>query len=178
MMKLETSRLILQYYQQRDAARIAQLANNKELAQVLGFPSPYEFKHAQEWIQMQPDLINRGIEYPLTIWTKDHPELIGTITIRIDRKNHKGEIGYWLGREYWSKGYATEAVKEIMKFGFNEIMLNKVWASTLAKNIGSINVLLKVGMKKEGTLKQNRLLMGIYEDVDVFGLVRDEYEVK
>ncbi len=67
---------------------------------------------AEEWIDIQPEQINKGVEFPLTITFKDIKEVIGTITLRIDKVNNKGELGYWIGKDYWGNGVATEAVNK------------------------------------------------------------------
>ncbi|MBS4206319.1 GNAT family N-acetyltransferase [Lederbergia citrea] len=175
-LNLETERLTLQPFKKEDAIRIRDLANDKELASILGLPHPYELKYAEDWIAIQSDQIEEGVEFPLTITFKELNELIGTITIRIDKSNNKGELGYWIGKDYWGKGFATEAVKRIIDFGFSQLNLNKIWASALARNIASKIVLEKAGLQKEGTLRQNRLLQNEYEDVDIYGLLKIEYK--
>ncbi|PGA65448.1 GNAT family N-acetyltransferase [Bacillus pseudomycoides] len=175
--KLESERLCIEPFTNDDAFRIKELANDKKLADILGLPHPYELKFAQDWVDMQPELIRQGIEYPLGIVSKESREIIGTITLRIDKNNNRGELGYWIGQDYWGKGFATEAVNRIIHFGFIELDLNKIWASAISRNRSSIKVLKKSGLRKEGTLRQNRLLLDTYEDVDVYGLLKTEYNV-
>ncbi|MEC2451271.1 GNAT family protein, partial [Bacillus cereus] len=74
-------------------------------------------------------------------------------------------------------GFATEAVNRMIQFGFIELGLNKIWASAISRNRSSIKVLEKSGLRKEGTLRQNRLLLNTYEDVDVYGILKTEYNV-
>lgn len=174
-LKLESERLYLQPFNKEDAFRITELANNKELANILGLPHPYELEFAQDWIATQSELIRKGVEYPLTVVSKQSKEIVGTITIRIDKNNNKGEIGYWIGKDYWGKGFATEAVNKIVGFGFNELNLNKIWASAISRNTASIKVLEKAEFQKEGTLRKSRLLFDNYEDVDVYGVLKAEY---
>ncbi|WP_117160982.1 GNAT family N-acetyltransferase [Paraliobacillus sp. X-1268] len=175
LLKLETERLILQRFKKEDAIRIRDLANDKELADILGLPHPYELKDAEEWIAIHPEQIKNGIEYPLKITLKELSEVIGTITIRVDKRNNKGELGYWIGKEYWCNGFATEAVNKIIDFGFNQLNLNKICASAISRNIPSTIVFEKVGLLKEGRLRQNRFLLDKYEDVAVYGLLREDY---
>lgn len=175
-MKLDTISLYLQPFNKEDAFRIQELANDEELASILGLPHPYKIEYAEDWIAIQPELISNGIEYPLTIVSKKSKEIIGTITIRVDKNNNNGELGYWIGRDYWGNGFATESVKRIIHFGFDELKLNKIWASAISRNKASIAVLEKVGLQKEGTLRQNRLLLNKYEDVDMYGLLQSEYK--
>ncbi|SFJ63686.1 MULTISPECIES: GNAT family N-acetyltransferase [unclassified Bacillus (in: firmicutes)] len=173
--KLKSERLCIEPFTKNDACRIKELANDKELADILGLPHPYELKFAQDWIDIQPELIRQGVEYPLGIISKESGEIVGTITLRIDKVNNRGELGYWIGQDYWRKGFATEAVTRMINFGFIELGLNRIWASAISRNKSSIRVLEKSGLRKEGTLRQNRLLLDTYEDVDVYGLLKTEY---
>lgn len=173
---LPTERLILRPFSKSDTPSVQNLANNKEVAEIIGLPQPYLLKHALDWIEIQPELFEQEIEYPLAIVQKRTAELVGTITLRVDKDNQKGELGYWIGRPFWGKGFATEAVKRMMLFGIEELELNKIWASALSRNIGSISVLQKAGLVKEGVLRQDRLIKGTFEDIEVFGIVKSDFE--
>ncbi len=140
MLKLETDRLELKPFSKDDSIEIQQLANNIEVASIIGLPHPYLLKFAEEWIDSQPELIEKGIEYPLVIVSKKSEKIVGTITIRIDKSNNKGELGYWIGRDYWGNGFATEAANRMIEFGFEELNLNRIWASAISRNKGSIIV--------------------------------------
>lgn len=172
---LHSQRLVLRPFSKADAAAIQNLANNKEVAGIIGLPQPYLLEHAIDWIEIQPELIQLGTEYPLAIVEKKSNDLIGTITLRVNKEHFKGELGYWIGRPYWGRGFATEAVKRMISFGFEDLELNKVWASVLLRNKGSIAVLKKAGLFKESILKQDRLISGKYEDINQFGILREDY---
>ncbi len=173
--RLETERLYLRFFTGDDALRIQELANDKKLADILGLPYPYTIKHAKEWLASQQEGIEKGMEYPMAIIFRRSNAIIGTITIRLDKPNNKGELGYWIGSEYWKNGLATEAVNRINKFGFEDLKLNKICASVLSWNQASTAVLEKAGMQQEGTLRQDRLLRNTYEDMNIYGLLRIEY---
>jgi [ribosomal protein S5]-alanine N-acetyltransferase len=174
---LHTERLVLRPFSKSDAPSVQNLANNKEVAEIIGLPKPYLLKHALDWIDIQPELFEKEIEYPLAIVQKRTDELVGTITLRVDKDNQKGELGYWIGRTFWGKGFATEAVKRMMLFGIEALELNKICASALSRNIGSITVLQKAGMVKEGVLKQDRLILGTFEDIEIFGILKKDFEL-
>ncbi|WP_270181285.1 GNAT family N-acetyltransferase [Alkalihalobacillus sp. CinArs1] len=176
MQPLDSDRITLRPFEMEDAPRIQQLANHKDVANIIGLPYPYRLEHAEEWIKIQPELIRSGTEYPLVMYSKDHDELIGTICIRVDKKNHRGELGYWIGRSYWGEGFATEAVKRMITFGFTDLELNKVWATAITRNKGSIKVLQHAGMVREGVLREDRIVLGTYEDAEVYGMLRSEFD--
>ncbi|MGR3764290.1 GNAT family N-acetyltransferase [Rossellomorea sp. NS-SX7] len=173
---LTTNRLQLRLFTKSDAPDIQKLASNQEVAGIIGLPQPYLLEHAVKWIDIQPALLENGTEYPLAIVQKDSDELVGTITLRVDKKNQKGELGYWIGRPFWGMGFATEAVKRMMSFGIEDLGLNKIWASAMSKNTASISVLQKAGLRREGVLKEDRMLSGNFEDIDIFGIVKKDYE--
>lgn len=174
-MRLETERLFIEPFVLDDMHRVAELANNKEIASILGLPYPYESKIAEDWIQGHHYRITERTEFPLRIVLQESNEIIGTVTLRVDKANNRGELGYWMGRDFWGHGYATEAARRMVDFGFMELGLNRLWASAITRNKSSIRVLEKAGLRQEGILKQNRLLAGAYEDVAVFGLVKSDY---
>ena len=140
LLNLETERLELRTFGREDSVEIQELANNNEVASILGLPHPYQLEFAEEWIDSHLELIEKGTEYPLAIIFKNSKKIVGTITIRVDKSNNKGELGYWIGRNYWGNGFATEAVKRLIKFGFEELNLNKIWASAISRNKASIIV--------------------------------------
>src|SRR5699024_2540943 len=106
---------------------------------------------------------------------KSEMQLIGTMTIRVDKSHNKGELAYWIGKDYWGNGFATEASKRMLEFSFNELNLNRIWAPVMNKNKGSGKVMQKVGLRYEGTLKQEILRWDKYEDIDVYGLLKKDY---
>jgi hypothetical protein len=174
-MRLETERLFIEPFTLNDIHKVAELANNQEIASILGLPHPYESRIAQEWIQGHQQRIEGGTEFPLRIVLKESNEIIGTITLRVDKANNRGELGYWMGRDFWGRGYASDAALRLVDFGFRELGLNRIWATAITRNKSSIRVLEKAGLRHEGILIQNRLLADTYEDVAVFGLVKSDY---
>ncbi len=109
---------------------------------------------------------------------KSSGEFIGVAGLTAHRKDSKAEIAYWVGREFWGGGFASEAARAVMHYGFTGMNLNRVFGNCLSRNVGSARVMLKIGMRKEGTLVQDALHRGVFEDVDCYGLVRQDYERK
>ena len=173
--KLVTERLSIEPFTKQDACRTKKLADDEKLAMIIGLPHPYKLKFAEEWIKRQPELMKNGVEYPLKIVSKEICVMIGTITLRIDQVNHKGELGYWIGSEFWGNGFATEAVNKVIEFGFMELDLHKICASVICRNYNSIKVLEKSGLYREGMLRQDKRLLGKYEDIYVYGILKTEY---
>ena len=94
----------------------------------------------------------------------------------IDRAVRKAELGYWVGKPFWGRGYATEAAGSIVDFGFDQLGLNRITAGHMVRNPASGRVMQKIGMREEGLLKGHVRKWGQFYDVSFYGLVRSDYE--
>jgi RimJ/RimL family protein N-acetyltransferase len=80
-----------------------------------------------------------------------------------------------VGKPYWNRGYATEAAAALLAFGFNELSLNRIYASYLARNPSSGRVMEKVGMLREGIVRQGTKKWEKYEDLVCYAILRDDW---
>jgi len=101
--------------------------------------------------------------------------LIGSIGLEIKRENNNAELVYWLGKDYWGQGYATEAARAIISYGFDELKLHRIYARYLSHNLASGRVLEKLGMTHEGRLRGHLKKFGVYEDMEIAGLLKEEF---
>jgi len=116
-------------------------------------------------------------KYQLAIVLKSTGELIGNCGIRTQAfGSHEAELGFELAPKHWRNGYATEAAGELLRFGFEQLNLNRVEASCLADNLGSAGVLTKLGMRLEGRLRNKEFYKGRTWDRLLFAILRDEWE--
>lgn len=174
---LETERLSLGNLKVSDISRIIQFAGNKKIADMtLNIPHPYEERHAIHWI----DMANKGIEnktaYIFAVRLKKEGEFIGGMGLHAAELYDRAELGYWIAEPYWNSGYATEALGAILEFGFNELQLNKIFATHLVNNPASGKVMIKNGMIKEGELVDHYKTDGKYESVIQYRLTKKEYQ--
>lgn len=108
---------------------------------------------------------------------KSNNKLIGTCGFaHIDLHNNKAEIGYVLSRRYRKQGYMQEAARKVMEVGFDRLGLNRIEARILEGNVNSERLAEKVGMRKEGTLRNALFIKGVYKTFSYFAITRDEYE--
>jgi RimJ/RimL family protein N-acetyltransferase len=167
---LNTARLTLRPLTLDDAQRVQELAGAREIAlNTLTIPHPYPDGAAQEWILKQSGA--DGV-YAFGI---DDGALAGVVGLHVKRDDDIAEIGYWIGKPYWGRGYATEAAREVMRFGFEKLGLNKIYAGYFTRNPASGSVLRKLGMKREGTLRQHHKKWDEYVDVELMAVLRSEY---
>ena len=175
---LETERLLIRGFELSDAPAVQRLVNDIDIARsTLHIPYPYTLEMAEEWIASQKEQLENGTSIELAIALKKDGELIGAIAISaINREDETAEIGYWIGKKFWNNGYCTEAAKRIVQYCFEELKLNRVYAIHFSTNPASGRVMEKIGMKKEGVLRQNKKKWGEFIDTPIYAILREEYE--
>jgi ribosomal-protein-alanine N-acetyltransferase len=115
--------------------------------------------------------------YDFAVLLKDSDDFLGSITLRVMKDNAKfGEIGYVYNPRAWGQGYASEAAEAIIRFGFDELDMQKVSATCDPLNFGSARVLQKCGMQLEGYLRKHLFIKGVWRDTLLFGCARGELE--
>jgi ribosomal-protein-alanine N-acetyltransferase len=153
----------LREYADSDLERLVSLANNQKVSRYLvyTFPHPYTTKDAEWWIGIgskQHGAITRAIEY--------QGVFVGSVGINPQSgwREHLAEIGYWVAEDYWGKGIATAALREMTDYAFTNRSFRKLFAPVLAPNISSMRVLEKCGYHREAILKDEVQKDGIYFD--------------
>jgi ribosomal-protein-alanine N-acetyltransferase len=176
MTVLETERLILRPFEVSDAPVVERLASAYEVAATtLNIPHPYPEGMAESYILGAIEAMNHGDRFSFAI--VHQRQLIGSITVSMRPPHDCAEMGYWIGVPYWKQGYATEAARRVVNFGFEEKHLNRIYASCFIDNPASAHVLQKCGMKHEGRLRQHFHKWDRYVDADYYGILREEYHV-
>jgi len=173
--KLETNRLRLRPFVVADAPEVQRLAGDVEVARnTLAMPFPYLDGMAESWIGNHANDYKDGKSAIWAITLKDTQQLIGAIGLSLQLQYSHAEIGYWIGKAFWNHGYCTEALKEAIAFGFEQLKLHKIYASHFSNNPQSGKVMQKAGMQCEGTLKSHMFHWNEYKDLVQYGIWRDE----
>ena len=175
--KLETERLILRAFDLSDAALVQKYAGHKLIAATTGsIPHPYLDGMAEDWIGSQSQHLEKNTQHNFAITLKSTGELIGCVGLYLAFEHEKAELGYWVGVDFWNQGYGFEAARETVRYAFEELKLNKITARHVTTNPASGKIMQKIGMIKEGSLRQNFKKFGVLMDEDVYGLLRSEYK--
>jgi [ribosomal protein S5]-alanine N-acetyltransferase len=98
--------------------------------------------------------------------------------VRMSRDSGEHEVYYHLGKPWWGKGYASEAASAVIDSIYSMPLVHRVSAEVVAENIASIKVLEKAGMKQEGRLRGKFFKDGIYRDLFVYSILRNEWQQK
>jgi ribosomal-protein-alanine N-acetyltransferase len=173
---LETLRLVLRPFDLVDAKDVQRLAGDWAIADTtLAIPHPYEDGMAEQWISTHRPKFEAGELANFAIVLRDARELVGAVGLTIRPGFDRAELGYWVGKPYWGRGYCTEAGHAVLEFGFTALNLNRIHAGHFARNPASGRVMQKLGMTLEGTLREHDKVRDRYEDLVVYGLLRSEW---
>ncbi|WP_141995109.1 GNAT family N-acetyltransferase [Bacillus sp. B4EP4a] len=171
---ITTERLVLRLFQTSDAATVVTLCNNYNIYKnTLYLPYPYSLNDALSWMEHHYDNFMADNNYEFAVTDKVTGEVFGAIALSNNKSFNQGEIAYWIGEPYWGNGYATEAAQSILQFAFEEKKLHKVFARYFSSNPASGKVIGKIGMKKEGILKEHVIKDGKYEDLVYYGIINE-----
>jgi ribosomal-protein-alanine N-acetyltransferase len=167
---LHTQRLILRPFEIADARDVQRLAGDHAIADTtLNIPHPYEDGMAEQWIATHQPQLEAGEGRVFAIVLQATGELVGAIGLVINHRFDRAELGYWIGRPYWNQDYCTEAGRAILWYGFTELNLHRIHAYHLSRNPASGRVMEKLGMTREGLLRQHAKKWG-----ERRGLVRQD----
>lgn len=175
--EIRTERLLLRRPTLKDARDLFEYARDPEVARFITWKPHKSIKDSKKAILWMDEQYAGG---RAITWGLIHPEnarLIGTCGyVALYPNDERAEIGYAMSREYWGKGYMTEAVRAVLKFGFENMKLNRVEAKTNLENAVSSRLLEKVGMTYEGILRQYTFCKGQHLDLKMYSLLRSEYQ--
>ena len=143
--EIRTERLLIKIPKIDDRFELSLLINDKDVVKWLSeIPFPYTLSHAEEFIERSQEGILRQESYNFMIF--QNREMLGGIGLR-DFNRNSCQVGYWLGKKYWGNGFATEALKSILDFGFSQLNLEEIFAAYKIGNEGSRKVLTKCGFE-------------------------------
>jgi [ribosomal protein S5]-alanine N-acetyltransferase len=115
-------------------------------------------------------------KYQLAITLRGEGQLIGNCGIRMESgDSRQANIGYEIAPGYWGEGYASEAARVVVAFGFGELRLHRIWARCVAENVASYRVLEKTGMRRERRLREEEWMKGRWWDILVYGILDYEW---
>jgi ribosomal-protein-alanine N-acetyltransferase len=177
MVVLETERLVLREVAENDWPAVHAYAIDPLVSQFMLWGPNTE--------QETRDFVSQAIasqqevprqRYELAIVLQSSGQLVGTAGIGVTAPEHReGSIGYCLNRPMWGYGYATEAARRLLAFGFDKLDLHRVWATCDPQNLGSAHVLEKIGMRREGHLREHLWQKGKWRDSYVYAILEHEW---
>lgn len=175
---IRTQRLLLRDFEKTDWKAVHSYASDLEVVRYVDWgPNTEEetknFIHQAVACQKEQPRRN----YTLAIVLKTENRLIGGCGIHVSNPdNQEGWIGYCLNRSFWGQSYASETANVLLKFGFDQLKLHRIFATCDPANIASAHVLEKIGMKREGHLREHKWAKGKWRDSLLYAIL--DYEWK
>lgn len=168
---IETERLYFRRFTMKDSGRLTYLLNDPDVVKYTSQPYPYTEELAKNWISRHNEGFLNDKLYNFALVLKEDDRIIGSIYLSHEVKDKRGMVGYSLGKEYWNKGYASEALMALIKYAFEKKGFHKLEARHFEDNIASGQVMKKAGMSIEGRLEDHIFIKGKYETLILYAII-------
>lgn len=180
MFPWQTPRLTLRPFQSSDTEAFAAYRSDPLVAQYQGWETPYSHSQAEEFIagMSKVTLGTPGEWYQIAIALKDNPPsgvLIGDVAFHLKADRRQAYIGFTLARTYQGKGYAFEAVNRLLVYLFTAQNLHRVIAITDVLNTPSINLIERLGFRREAHCIENEWFKGRWSSEFWYALLSQEW---
>lgn len=177
---LTTRRLVLEDLRPEDADALFLHFSDPEVVKYYDLDAFTDMGQADSLINLFSRRFAENLGIRWAIRLRENREFVGTCGFNSwNTRMRSAVIGYDISRNYWGRGYATEALKAIISHGFSGHLpcnaLNRIQGDTIPGNNASEAVLLKLGFKEEGLLRESGFWKGRFHDLKCYGLIRSEY---
>jgi RimJ/RimL family protein N-acetyltransferase len=176
LLPIQTDRLILRDFAADDWRAIHVYAADGEAVRYMEW-GPNDEATTRAFVERAVALQHATprLDLELAVTLRAGGGLIGGCGFHVsDPHNRAGWIGYILSREHWGQGYATEAARALLRLGFDRFGLHRIWATCDPRNTASARVLEKIGMCREGHLRENKLQRGSWRDSYLYAILEHE----
>ncbi len=176
---LSTRRLLLNETTTDDAQAVFELFSDKRVTEYYDLEVFDSIEQALELIENEQEKILDNKMLRWAVREKASGTYLGGCGInRFEPDRHTAVIGYEFCRKFWGKGYATEAITSVIEFAFSSScpsIVNRIEAYTMLGNLASESILLKLGFKAEGILREHSFWKGQYHDLTLFSLLKKDH---
>jgi ribosomal-protein-alanine N-acetyltransferase len=172
---LETDRLLLRRLEAHDLEDVFEYASDPEVAKHTSWLAHASIEDTRQFLNHVLELYRNGKVAPWGVVYEG--KVVGTCGfLDWDLDSSRAEIGYALSSTYWGRGLMTEAVGEVISFGFRTMRLNRIQGRCEVENMASVRVMEKVGMKQEGVLREHEYSEGRHVDIVLYSILRREWK--
>lgn len=173
---IQTERLCFRKMLRRDASDMFEYSRTREVTEYLLWEPHPDKAYTLRYLTYIQSRYRAGDFYDWAVIWRATDKMIGTSGYtRFNFEANSAEIGYVFNSSYWGMGIASEAVMELLRFGFAELGLHRIEAKFMAGNDRSYHVMEKVGMTFEGIQRDSMFVKGKYVSVGTCSILRNEY---
>lgn len=178
MIQLESERLLLREFLRSDWAQVHEYAQDPEVVRYMEW-GPNTQRDTKSFIDValacQKDRPRRIYEFAVLLKSEER-RLIGACGIRLNEADFKqADIGYCYNKNYWGKGYASEAGAMAVEFAFKTLDLHRLVATCDAQNLASFRIMEKLHMRREGHFIQDKKIKDSYRDTYLYAILQSEW---
>jgi RimJ/RimL family protein N-acetyltransferase len=177
---LEGARVLLREHASEDLSAVLEYASDPTVARYVPWEANTEVM-ARGFLEGAIGAAGRlpRMSYALAIVDRATDELFGAARIGVESEVHRrADIGYVLRRDRWGRGYATEAAQLLVDFGFKDLGLYRIWATSHPDNPASSRVLEKIGMAFEGRIRGHMFVKGAWRDSLAYAILEPEWRTR
>lgn len=175
---IETDRLLLRPYEDSDLEALHAMLSRTDVSRYL-YSEPMSEEQSRESLKKRrtrTEIRHEGDAVGPAVIRKDTGELIGDVLLQWTSEEHKqGEVGYIFHPDHAGHGYATEAAREMLRFGFEALDLHRIYGRMDGRNTASGRLMERLGMRREAHLVQNELVKGEWTDEVIYGMLASEW---
>lgn len=173
---LETPRLLLRPMRMSDAQDIFAYSCDPEVARHVLWDAHRTVADSRAYLRYMQRLYRSGSPSSYGIVLKDTGRVVGTIGFMwYSEENRSAEVGYSMARWLWNQGLMTEALRAVLEMGFRTLHLHRIEAQHETSNPASGRVMLKCGMRHEGTLRERVMNKGRFVDVELYAILQSDW---
>ena len=174
---LETERLILRKMAPDDAEAVFAYASDPEVSRYTLWERHRSIEDSRAFLELVIQKYENGGEPDWGIIYRGDHRFVGACgLVNWEAEHARAEAGFVLSREYWGSGLMPEAVRAMIRFGFEAMNLNRIEARCIAENVASARVMEKAGIPYEGTLRQREYIKGAYRDIKLYAILKKEFQ--
>ena len=174
--RLQTERLLLREFRIGDLDAVVGYATREEFYRYLPIPVPTEastIAFVKE--RIREAMLELHGSYTFAIELVALKRVIGAVRLTTeDIENEAASIGYALDPDHWGNGYMSEAVRAVVGYGFDGLKLHRIWATADPENEASWRLMERLGMRREGLLREDKLIRGTWRDSYLYAILAQE----
>ena len=174
---LETEDLLLRKPAMKDAKDIYRYASDPEVARYVLWEPHRSLSETRSFIRFLRSRVRAGYPSSWVVTLRETGTVIGTIGfIWYSDENRSAELGYSFSREYWNRGYATQALRAVIGAVFRSLPVNRLEAQHDIRNPASGRVMEKSGLRQEGILRDRIVNKGEYVSTALYAILRSDWD--
>ena len=174
--RLASNRLVLREFVDTDENAVHSYASDPVVTQFMDW-GPNSIEDTRAFLREATGQAGRPSRrsFDLAVVDTESQALVGSAALSVTNTEHRrGEIGYVIHPDFWSKGLATEAAQILLQFGFHQLQLRRITATCHPDNHASSKVLQKAGLLFEGRMRSHLLTRGAWRDSLLYAAISDD----